>query len=181
MAGLDGGGESRARKKGSGLRRPKKRLGVRIDMTPMVDIAFLLLIFYMVTTIFTTPQAMEVNLPKEDKQEIKIAESNLLTIRIFKDGKFYENIGTKKPKEVDAKQLRNFLIEKNKANPEKLVTLIRIHKEAPYYKMVFLIDEIQVAEQFIKETIPSYSSRFALDVWTEADDKEVEKALGGSE
>ena len=181
MAGLDAGGESRARKKGTGLRRPKKRLGVRIDMTPMVDIAFLLLIFYMVTTIFTTPQAMEVNLPKDDKQEIKIAESNLLTIRIAKDGKFYENIGTKKPKEIEAKQLRNFLIEKNRANPEKLVTLIRIHKEAPYYKMVFLIDEIQVAEQFIKETIPFYSSRFALDVWTEADDKEIEKALGGSE
>jgi len=181
MAGLDAGGESRVRKKGSGLRRPKKRLGIRIDMTPMVDIAFLLLIFYMVTTIFTTPQAMEVNLPKDDKQEIKIAESNLLTIRIYKDGKFYENIGARKPKEIDAKQLRNFLIEKNKANHEKLVTLIRIHKEAPYFKMIFLIDEIQVAEQFIKETIPSYSSRFALDVWTEADDKEIEKALGGSE
>ena len=181
MAGLDGGGESRARKKGTGLRRPKKRLGIRIDMTPMVDIAFLLLIFYMVTTIFTTPQAMEVNLPKDDKQEIKIAESNLLTIRIFKDGKFYENIGVKKPKEIDIKQLRNFLIEKNKANPEKLVTLIRIHKEAPYFKMIFLIDEIQVAEQLIKETIPSYSSRFALDVWTEVDDREIEKALAGSE
>jgi biopolymer transport protein ExbD len=181
MAGLDAGGESRAHKKGSGLRRPKKRLGIRIDMTPMVDIAFLLLIFYMVTTIFTTPKAMEVNLPKEDKQEIKIAESNLLTIRIYKDGKFYENMGNKKPKEIDAKQVRNFLIEKNKANPEKLVTLIRIHKEAPYYKMVFLIDEIQVAELFIKETIPAYSSRFALDAWSEADDKEVEKALGGAE
>ena len=181
MAGLDGGGESRARKKGTGLRRPKKRLGIRIDMTPMVDIAFLLLIFYMVTTIFTTPQAMEVNLPKEDKQEIKIAESNLLTIRVYKDGKFYENIGNKKPKPIDERQLRNFLVEKNRANPEKLVTLIRIHKESPYYKMIYLIDEIQVVEQLLKETIPTYSSRFAMDTWTEGDDKEIEKALGGSE
>ncbi len=181
MAGVDVGGESKARKKGTGLRRPKKRLGVRIDMTPMVDIAFLLLIFYMVTTIFTTPQAMEVNLPKDDKQEIKIAESNLLTIRIYKNGKFYENIGNKTPKEIDTRQLRNFLIEKNKANPEKLVTLIRIHKEAPYYKMVYLVDELQVAEIKIKETIPSYSSRFAFDTWTEADDKAVEKALAGGE
>lgn len=181
MAGVDVGGESRAHRKGTGLRRPKKRLGIRIDMTPMVDIAFLLLIFYMVTTIFTTPQAMEVNLPKDDKQEIKIAESNLLTIRIYKDGKFYENMGNKKPKEIDAKQLRNFLIEKNKANPDKLVTLIRVHKEAPYYKMVYLVDELQVAEIKIKETIPSYSSRFAFDTWTDADNKEIEKALAGGE
>lgn len=179
MAGVDIGGESRAHRKGTGLRRPKRRLGIRIDMTPMVDIAFLLLIFYMVTTIFTTPLAMEVNLPKDDKLEIKIAESNLLTLRINKDGKIYENIGTKKPEEVTTKQLRNFLIEKNKGNPEKLVTLIRIHKEAPYYKMVYLVDEIQVAELKIKETYPNYSSRFAFDTWTEADDKEIVRAESG--
>jgi len=178
MAGVDVGG-GRPQRKGTGLRRPKSRLGIRIDMTPMVDIAFLLLIFYMVTTIFTTPQAMEVNLPKDDKQEIKIAESNLMTIRIAKDGKLYENIGTKKPKEVLPQQLRNFLVEKNKASPEKLVTLIRIHKEAPYYKMVYLVDEIQVAELKIKETYPNYSSRFAFDTWTAADDKEIDRALNG--
>ena len=36
-------------------------------MTPMVDIAFLLLIFYMVTTVFAMPQAMEINLPKPEE------------------------------------------------------------------------------------------------------------------
>ncbi|MHC5066646.1 MAG: ExbD/TolR family protein, partial [Planctomycetota bacterium] len=49
---------------GTGLRPRKKRLGIRIDMTPMVDIAFLLLIFFMVTTVFRRPLAMEVNLPE---------------------------------------------------------------------------------------------------------------------
>ena len=49
--------------KGGGLRRPRRRIAIRIDMTPMVDIAFLLLIFYMVTTVFSMPQAMEINLP----------------------------------------------------------------------------------------------------------------------
>ena len=48
-----------------GLRRPKRRVAIRIDMTPMVDIAFLLLIFYMVTTVFAMPQAMEINLPPD--------------------------------------------------------------------------------------------------------------------
>ena len=48
-----------------GLRRPKRRLAIRIDMTPMVDIAFLLLIFYMVSTVFAMPQAMESPWPRE--------------------------------------------------------------------------------------------------------------------
>src|SRR3989304_1638004 len=143
MAGLDAGGESRATRKGTGLRRHKKRLGIRIDMTPMVDIAFLLLIFYMVTTIFPTPQAMEVNLPKDDKQEIKIAESNLLTIRIFKDGKFYENIGVKKPKEIDIKQLRNFLRQQLFRAPGKAVLIASAAADSWHASMSFLIDEIQ--------------------------------------
>lgn len=50
-----------------GLRRPKRRISIRIDMTPMVDIAFLLLIFYMVSTVFSMPQAMEINLPPKDQ------------------------------------------------------------------------------------------------------------------
>jgi biopolymer transport protein ExbD len=50
-----------------GLRRPKRRISIRIDMTPMVDIAFLLLIFYMVSTVFSMPQAMEINLPPKDR------------------------------------------------------------------------------------------------------------------
>ena len=52
-----------------GLRRQKRRISIRIDMTPMVDIAFLLLIFYMVSTVFSMPQAMEINLPPKDQEE----------------------------------------------------------------------------------------------------------------
>ena len=47
-------------------RAKKKRVGIRIDMTPMVDVAFLLLIFFMVTTVFRRPLAMEVNMPEPD-------------------------------------------------------------------------------------------------------------------
>ena len=52
-----------------GVRRKKRRVAIRIDMTPMVDIAFLLLIFYMVSTVFSMPQAMEINLPPAEQQD----------------------------------------------------------------------------------------------------------------
>jgi biopolymer transport protein ExbD len=59
--------ERKTKKGKKGGRRPKRRVGIRIDMTPMVDVAFLLLIFFMVTTVFRTPQALEINLPPDDK------------------------------------------------------------------------------------------------------------------
>jgi biopolymer transport protein ExbD len=62
MGSVDLGSDKPSGKK-KGLKRPKRRISIRIDMTPMVDIAFLLLIFYMVSTIFSEPQAMEINLP----------------------------------------------------------------------------------------------------------------------
>jgi hypothetical protein len=100
MAGGPVGGDRPQRgKKGGGIRRPKRRIAIRIDMTPMVDIAFLLLIFYMVTTVFSMPQAMEVNLPpkEEDDTKLKIKESNVLTLHIDENDRYYWNIGRDLP------------------------------------------------------------------------------------
>ncbi|PWB75867.1 hypothetical protein C3F09_01780 [candidate division GN15 bacterium] len=149
-----------------GLRRPKRRVAIRIDMTPMVDIAFLLLIFYMVTTVFAMPQAMEINLPpKEQKDtEIDVRESNLLTIRVDDQGRYWWIIGNPKPGnlpqlipttknkpdsvayQVDEDSLRSILVAKNKDNP-KLSTLILINRKATYNDMVTLLDQIDVIER----------------------------------
>ena len=61
-------------KKGGLRKRAPKRIGVKIDMTPMVDVAFLLLIFFMCTTVFRKPQALEINLPPDPKAKVEIAE-----------------------------------------------------------------------------------------------------------
>lgn len=65
-----------------------KRIGVRIDMTPMVDVAFLLLIFFMTTTQFKPPEEVSVELPFSSS-EIKVPESNVITVTVNKDGKAY--------------------------------------------------------------------------------------------
>lgn len=150
--------------KGKGHRRPKRRISIRIDMTPMVDIAFLLLIFYMVSTVFSMPQAMEINLPPEEEQtEVEVAESNLLTIRIDGLDRFFWNIGNpaknlpqlippaKSASDtsgyvVDADSLRNLLVSLNRENP-KLSTLILIRKDARYNSMVDILDEIDILER----------------------------------
>src|SRR5256885_16648798 len=82
--------ERGGKKKKGGLsgRRPKRRVGIRIDMTPMVDVAFLLLIFFMVTTVFRTPKALEINLPPKELTQ-DVACSKTMTLRILADGRLY--------------------------------------------------------------------------------------------
>src|SRR5256712_10379145 len=86
--------EAKGKKKGQGMHRPKRRVGVRIDMTPMVDVAFLLLIFFMVTTVFRTPQALEINLPPDENVKIEVAQSKVLSVRVLPDERAYWKRGT---------------------------------------------------------------------------------------
>ena len=62
-------------------------------MTPLVDVAFLLLTFFMFTTSMSRPQTMEINLPPDKKVKVEIAESNLLTLRVNDKGTIFWNIG----------------------------------------------------------------------------------------
>ncbi len=178
MGAVDTSGPSPRQKRGGGLRRPKRRVAIRIDMTPMVDIAFLLLIFYMVTTVFSMPQAMEVNLPPS-QNPIPVAESRLLTLRVDSDGNLYWNIARETPQPIPFDSLRGLLMEWNKKQP-KLVTLVKIQKEAKYFKMVDVIDEIQLVERQLKEVNPNFSYRFSLSPFSEYDKRVMAGAGGGA-
>ena len=140
MAAVDTAEPSRVKKKGS--KRTKKRIGIRIDMTPMVDIAFLLLIFFMVTTVFRAPQTMEVNLPPSE-QKVDIAESNLMTLYVTEDKSVFWTIGRDRPQRAEFRELQTLLAEKNKANP-KLITLVKLDRKAPYHMMVDMLDELNI-------------------------------------
>ncbi len=61
--------------------KKKRRIAVRIDMTPMVDIAFLLLIFYMATTQFKPPEARAVDLP-ESHSQIKLPDKDVINVTL---------------------------------------------------------------------------------------------------
>lgn len=142
MGGMDLGGD-KPQQKGVGLRRPKKRVAIRIDMTPFVDIAFLLLIFFMVTTVFRAPQAMEVNLPPADAV-VEVPESNVLTLFIDEDESFYYRMGTGDLVSTAMKDLEELFIENSKLNPE-LIILAKLHRNARYEIMVDVMDELEIA------------------------------------
>ena len=137
-------GESRSHARAGKKHKKKRRMAIRIDMTPMVDVAFLLLTFFMLTTVFSKPQTMELNLPPNDAP-VEVAESSLLTIRADSTGAVYWNVGVEKPKKISFSELRPLLIERIKANP-KLITLVKVHREGTYGLMVDIMDELNLAD-----------------------------------
>lgn len=70
------------------LKRPKRRVAIRIDMTPMVDIAFLLLIFYMATTQFKPPEKKQIHLPASHSK-INLPDKNVIKITVTKEDSIF--------------------------------------------------------------------------------------------
>jgi biopolymer transport protein ExbD len=163
MAG--GGDVAEPKKHGKGKKRKKgRRLGIRIDMTPLVDVAFLLLTFFMFTTSMSRPQTMEINLPPDDKVKVEIAESNLLTLRIDDKGEIFWNVGIEAPQKLDHANLRSFLREKASSNP-KLVVLVKIDRQGKYTMMVDIMDELNLAQ----------ITRFSIAAMLDADKAQLAK------
>ncbi len=194
MAGVDlGGGRPKKKAKGGGLKRPKRRIGVRIDMTPMVDIAFLLLIFYMVTTIFSSPLSMEISLPP--KQEggpppIPVAASKLLLMYVDKTDSVYYQIGEnmKQPVMTSLDELVNVINDKNR-NVSGIVMVLKLDQKASYKMMVNIIDAIQGVERNINAALQQaaapgteperYSVKFSLQDLTAWDQHVLEVVKAG--
>ena len=150
------------KKKGPGARRPRRRVGIRVDMTPMVDVAFLLLIFFMVTTVFRTPQALEINLPPKEDVKVDIAMSKVLEVRVLNDGRAYWRNAEEPWARSEIKDLVR-VFARWKGNKDKVV-IIRIDREAKFSNMVDIIDELDMANL----------TRFSLQTLVDKEKQEVE-------
>lgn len=159
--------DTSAGQKGHGKKKKHKklrRISIRIDMTPMVDVAFLLLTFFIMTTTMNRPQTMEINLPPSNTN-VEVAESNLLTLLVKEDGSIYYNVGVELPARIQFKELRGMLLQKSQQNP-KLITLIKIDRKGKYTMMVDVMDELNLAN----------ITRFSLAPMLDGDKKRLEKA-----
>lgn len=151
MAEIDtsGGG---SHKKGPGVKKAKKA-STRVDLTPMVDLGFLLITFFIFTTSMSQATAMKLNLPKDtDKPEEqnKLKESGALTLLLGKDkGVFYYE-GQLDPsasnlKSSTMKKIRDEIIRKKRSTPEEdLMIVIKPGEESTYKDVVDALDEMTI-------------------------------------
>ena len=163
MGAVDTPQRDRGGKKRKGARRPKRRVGIRIDMTPMVDVAFLLLIFFMVTTVFRTPQALEINLPPDPNAKVEVNQENVLTITVLPDQRSYWRHAKDPWVRTDVSKLTD--VFKSYKGNDKIIVIIKIDREAKFDYMVNIIDELDMAKM----------TRFSLGTLTPEEKAEVEK------
>jgi len=168
MAEMDtssGGGH----KKGPGVKKGKK-LSTRIDLTPMVDLGFLLITFFMYTTTMSKPKTMEINMPYKDEnikedEQTKIKASTVVSVLLSKDNRiyYYEGIGDDptKPPQLNVTYfkpkdgIRDVLINKKKAVEElkasgalgakdQVTVIIKPDVTSTYEDLVNMLDEMSI-------------------------------------
>ena len=151
MAEMDtsGGGHH---KKGPGVKKAKK-LSTRVDLTPMVDLGFLLITFFIFTTTMSQPTAMNLPLPKDTdtpEEQNKAKESGALTLMVGKNSAVYYYEGqlasdASNFKSSTMKQIRDVIIDKKRRTPEKdLVIVIKPNQDATYKDLVDILDEMLI-------------------------------------
>lgn len=157
------GGGLKQKRGDQGKRKAKKRVGFHLDMTPLVDITFLLLTFFMFTTTMLKPQIMEIKVPPESVP-IDVKASALLSIFVTDSNTVYWRMGEDEPEKIDLKEtedgkttypLRRVVIDKN-LEPELLnetITSLKVAPKANYGFVVNILDELNLAEQTVKDEI----------------------------
>jgi len=110
-----------------------RRIGVKIDMTPMVDVAFLLLIFFMSTSQFDPPQKVPITIP-DSHSNLKVPESDVMTIGVGKNNEILYQIGKKPQEFTDIANLESVVTEQRRKNP-RLRVAIKADKVSDYGTM----------------------------------------------
>jgi len=111
---------------------------ISINITPLIDIVFLLLVFFMLATSFIQKSTIEVNLSSEKTTEVDNKKNNVVLI-LNKKGLIYLN-----NKLINVSNIRNEISNIVKKNP-KYSVLIKSHKKIPVQKVIRLIEEVRLA------------------------------------
>ena len=125
--------ESSGKKRGKGK---QKKMTVRVDFTPMVDMNMLLITFFMLCTTLSKPQTMEISMPSNDKniteeQQSKVKASQAITLLLGADNKLYYYEGEPNYKDYTSLKettygpdgLRSILLQKNATAVNKVRAL----------------------------------------------------------
>jgi len=139
--------------------KQKKKL-IRVDMTPMVDLGFLLITFFMFTTNFTKPNVMDLGLPAKSPvhdPSTVINEKNQVTFILGKDNRvFYHqsnekdlNTGNLKETDFNGVHISKIISEayKNAPVPGNFTVIIKPTDEANYKNFVDVLDNVAISKK----------------------------------
>jgi len=152
--------------------RKGEERAVNVDMNPMVDLAFLLLTFFMLATTFSRPQAMELLVPAKAKKdavekEMPVKESKTLSLVLLdKKVVWYNGITDPKTNDIsyDFDEISK-LIEKQQSNIPGLVVLIKAHSENAFGDLVLVLDVMNAkgVQRYALSPLSDFDEDLAID------------------
>ncbi len=124
----------------------KSRVENEIPSASMADIAFLLLVFFLTTTVFNEEKGLELLLPEAKAEEIQVSQKNMLHIIVQDNGMVVLRKG-KNPEEapVSIDGLAERMRQEISMNP-KIIAAVKTVPDARYYHMIAVLDELREAE-----------------------------------
>jgi biopolymer transport protein ExbD len=142
MAGISTQTTSR---KTRGVRKAKK-LSTRVDLTPMVDLGFLLITFFIYSTTMSKPKAMPLRLPADGNPSPTKASAALTLIPV-KDNRvyYYEGIDPTKGTTAPIRNIRTILLDKKlRTDTAWFQVIIKPTSDATFGNTVTLLDEMKI-------------------------------------
>jgi biopolymer transport protein ExbD len=135
--------------------RKKRRIKASIPTASMGDVAFLILIFFLTSTIFTRDRGLKMLLPErtEEQEKVKVKQENIVTIAINPAGEArikaigYDMILTP----MEYSEIKGVVEEKLLERDTLLVVSLRTSKDAPYGSMIEVLDQIKLAKVITAE------------------------------
>jgi len=153
-----------------GTKIRSKKHSVKIDMTPMVDLAFLLLTFFILTTTFKDKFVLQLDMPDKVTDVTSpplISADKVLNLVLAENNKLYWWTGFEKPKLTNYSKdgVRKILLEKGQSIPQ-LMVLIMPMDNSKYENMVDILDEVAITN----------TARYAIVDFSEDDRSMLELA-----
>lgn len=128
------------------VKSKRKKKSTRIDMTPLVDLGFLLVTFFILTSTYAKPQAMQLQLPNKNTiAKQPVFDSGTLTVLLGKDDEVFIRQGlTPKLVKSSFQALRQVFLEKQHQSKEKLFVIVKATHQAKYRNVVDVLDELKI-------------------------------------
>lgn len=145
-------GEKITGRKGTGVKKPQRK-AIRVDMTPMVDLGFILITFFVFTSTMSTSTAMNLYLPKDvakPRQQTNIKHSGALTILLGPDHSIYYYEGIFERTKTDIKSsnlvsIREIILNKKKrTNEADFMVIVKPAPESTMGTLVNVLDEMSI-------------------------------------
>ncbi|MCY3699799.1 MAG: biopolymer transporter ExbD [Gemmatimonadales bacterium] len=126
------------------IMKRKQKVSDEIPTSSMADIAFLLLVFFLTTTVFNEERGLPIVLP-EQAEEQDVSGRNLIFFIVQPDGRVIVRRGESEQEQVVAHTQVANILRTELAGNENLIAAIQTHPNAPYRHMVNVLDEVKLA------------------------------------